>query len=130
MPHGFRAIDGKPNNLRHGLCPSSEYHAWANMLQRCTNEKHPRWKQYGARGVKVCKRWLKFENFLADMGHKPSPELTLDRTDPAGNYEPKNCRWISFDENRSNRRAQYRITEAERERRRRFARERLGARVA
>ena len=104
MPTGFRKSDGLHNNLKHGCYATSEYVAWMNMLARCRNAKHPRFKQYGAKGVTVCERWLKFENFIADMGKKPSPDLTLDRINPEGNYEPSNCRWISFDENRRNRR--------------------------
>lgn len=100
----------------------SEYRAWSNMLQRCQNECHPRYHQYGGRGVEVCDEWsMSFENFLADMGPKPTPDLTLDRIDPRGNYDPTNCRWISFDANRRNRRGEYRITEEERQRRREAA---------
>jgi hypothetical protein len=77
-----------------------------NMRARCLNQNHPRFHQYGGRGVTICPRWLEsFQNFLADMGRKPQPDLTLDRIDPEGNYEPSNCRWISFDANRRNRRA-------------------------
>ena len=106
------------SNIKHGMYRSSEYMAWANMLSRCRNPKHPRFRQYGARGVTVCERWFCFEAFLADMGRKPGQEMSLDRIDPAGNYEPGNCRWISFDANRRNRRGEYRITTSERERRR------------
>ena len=121
MPSGYRAR-GTPNGLRHGQYGTTEYRTYHNMLSRCLNPKHPRFHQYGGRGVKVCDRWRGpdgFKNFFADMGRKPSADLTLDRTDPTGNYEPSNCRWISFDANRRNRRGAYRITEAERERRRR-----------
>jgi hypothetical protein len=91
---------------KHGCYGTSEYRAYHNMLSRCLNPKHPRYRQYGARGVQICQRWLEsFQNFLADMGLKPEPELTLDRIDPSGNYEPANCRWISFDANRRNRRS-------------------------
>jgi hypothetical protein len=106
------------NNVKHGMHKSSEYRAWQNMLQRCLNRAHPRFHQYGARGVTVCEQWIEsFEGFFADMGRKPSADMSLDRIDPAGNYEPGNCRWISFDANRRNRRGEYRITEAERTRR-------------
>lgn len=70
------------------------YQSWDHMVQRCTNPGNDAWKYYGELGVKVCQRWLKFENFLEDMGVRPN-DTSLDRIDPWGNYEPKNCRWAS-----------------------------------
>lgn len=71
---------------------SPEYHSWSGMIQRCTNPKRSVYKHYGGKGVPVCDRWLKFENFLSDMGPRPAG-LTLERDDVDGNYEPGNCRW-------------------------------------
>ena len=68
------------------------YMAWKNMLQRCNNPKSKYYKNYGGRGIKVCNRWLKLENFLVDMGKSPEG-LILDRINNNGNYEPDNCRW-------------------------------------
>jgi len=71
------------------------------MIQRCHNQTNHGYPYYGKRGIKVCKRWHKFENFLEDMGQKPKG-LTLDRIDNDGNYEPHNCRWVSrHDQNRN-----------------------------
>lgn len=76
-----------------GSGPSPEYITWANMIQRCTNPKHPRFNDYGGRGITVCDRWLTFENFYEDMGQRPQG-LTLDRyPNINGNYEKSNCRW-------------------------------------
>ena len=81
---------------------TSTYFVWRAMIQRCTNPNTTHYDRYGGRGISVCERWLKFENFLADMGEKPKG-LTLDRIDNNGNYENSNCRWVTHKENCNNR---------------------------
>lgn len=80
------------------------------MLQRCLNPKNKRWNSYGGSEVTVCERWLKFENFFADMGERPKG-TSIDRyPDPFGNYEPGNCRWATPQEQQNNTRNHHFIT--------------------
>ena len=88
---------------------SSEYYAWRAMIARCHRPSSQYYNYYGARGIKVCKRWREsYANFLADMGRRP-PGLELDRINNDGNYTPKNCRWTTTLENMSNRRCSRRL---------------------
>jgi len=84
-----RAVE---TNTTHGMVDSLEYHSWAGMIQRCTNPNNTAYKNYGSRGISVCKKWMKFENFFADMGERPQT-LTLERINNDLGYFPENCCW-------------------------------------
>lgn len=80
------------------------YNVWYDMCRRCTNKDRHNYKYYGARGIKVCDRWLSFDNFVTDMGSRPDG-FELDRIDNDKGYDAANCRWISHRGNMLNKRA-------------------------
>ncbi len=90
-------------NITHNSSKTSTYNVWLGMKQRCLNPKNNNYHRYGGREITICERWLKFENFLADMGMRPEG-LTLDRINNDGNYESSNCRWATMRTQSGNRR--------------------------
>lgn len=93
-------------DYKHGESNKTvEYRTWKSMKSRCYNKNNKDYPNYGGRGIIVCERWLhSYENFLEDIGRKPSKEYSIDRIDVNGNYEPNNCRWATPYEQRINQR--------------------------
>ena len=79
------------------------YRIWKAMRKRCLNPNASNYARYGGRGIEVCERWSRYQNFLADMGESPDGR-SIDRINNDGNYEPGNCRWATASEQRRNQR--------------------------
>ncbi|KAJ76039.1 hypothetical protein M222_0742 [Enterococcus faecalis AZ19] len=91
--------------LEHGLARERIYHIWLGMIKRCENEEDSHFSSYGGRGIKVCKEWhdvVMFTSWAIVNGYRD--DLTIDRTDVDGNYEPSNCRWVTMKEQANNKR--------------------------
>ncbi len=91
----YRKEHAREAMTTHGGTYKPEYSPWKAMRKRCSNKNDIHFYLYGGRGIKVCDRWNKFDNFLEDMGSRPSKKHSIERMNPNGNYEPSNCKWAT-----------------------------------
>lgn len=92
-------------NRTHGMASTLEYGIWRSMIDRCHNPSNHAYARYGGRGIFVCDRWRdSFENFIADVGKRPTDEHSIDRIKNDRGYEPDNCRWATAIEQARNKR--------------------------
>jgi hypothetical protein len=92
----------RANKRKHGWYGTPEYNAWNCLKGRCNRPNDKAYHNYGGRGIAICERWRSFENFLADMGRRPSVRHSLDRINNDGHYEPANCRWATMAQQKAN----------------------------
>lgn len=94
----------KSGNYRHGYTGTHIHRTWLSMKRRCDNPNASNYYLYGGRGIAYDPRWNKFENFLADMGERPSDKHSLERIDNSKNYAKDNCKWATALEQANNKR--------------------------
>lgn len=103
---------GRQMLTKHGWYGTKLYHIWKNMVERCEKPYHSQYANYGERGISVAKEWRNSPKAFCEwaIANGYEDNLTIDRIDPNGNYEPNNCRWITMGEQQTNKRNNVNIT--------------------
>lgn len=97
-------------NTTHGMSKDITYSSWHSMKDRCNNSNHDAYYRYGGYGILICQLWnYSFEDFLKDMGRRPSKNHSIERIDNSIGYYPKNCRWATREEQENNKNSNRRI---------------------
>ena len=103
---GYEVIRGEITS--HNESSKRLYSIWISMRRRCNDKKHMHYKNYGGKGIKVCDEWCDYESFRDwALEHGYNDNLTLDRKDNNGNYEPNNCRWATYIQQGANKRTNH-----------------------
>jgi hypothetical protein len=110
LRRGSTTSCGSCANKTHGASKTPEYAVWRSMVDRCKLPTHQAYANYGGRGITVCERWSKYENFLADMGQQPFKGASIDRINNNAGYSKKNCQWVNSATQNRNRRSNRMLT--------------------
>lgn len=102
-------IRGKSSRT-HNASQSRLYHIWTDIFTRCYNKNCAAYKNYGGRGIKICKRWHDFSMFKKDIGRRPSKYFTIERINNNKGYSPKNCKWLHKSLQHHNKRTSHYLT--------------------
>lgn len=94
----------------HGKSGSPEWIVWRGIKDRCLNQRSKDWENYGGRGITICERWLKFSNFICDMGPRPSENHSIERKNNNEGYSPQNCKWETRFNQARNKRTNVRVS--------------------